>query len=147
MEEKNSLEQAIESPYRIAVINTLTPEDVVARCKRITLVTGRAVYDWRPDNGLFRLGIEHIFIPRTRTAADVLAYVTSSRHYGIYLLQGFEAALKTAAIERQMHKLLEKQDNVRRLVCLVGENVELPASLAAHAVAVRPPVQQQQYGT
>lgn len=137
MDEKQHLEQIIAAGYHLAVLDTKSPDDVVAHFKRLTLTSGRAVYDWSADHGLYRLGIEHIFIPRTRLPVDVLAYITSSRHYGIYLLRGFEDALAKPAVERQLLKLMEKQDGTRRLVCLVGDSIRLPASLSASAALLR----------
>lgn len=130
MDEKQNLEQVIESNYGVAVLETTDPLGLVAHLKRLTLTTGRAVYDWSAEHGLYRLGIEHIFIPRTRAPIDVLAYITSSRHYGIYLLRDFDEALSRPIVERQLLKLLDKQDGVRRLVCFAGKSVRLPAAIA-----------------
>jgi len=133
MDEKQNFEQVIESSHRIAVIETADQLGLVAYLKHLTLTSGRAIYDWSAEHGLYRLGIEHIFIPRTRSPVDVLAYITSSRHYGVYLLRDFNAALARPAVERQLLKLLEKQDDVRRLVCFAGQAVQLPASIAPHS--------------
>lgn len=130
MDEKQSLEQVIDSNYRVAVLETADLLGLVATLKRLTLTSGRAVYDWSSEHGLYRLGIEHIFIPRTRAPVDVLAYITSSRHYGIYLLRDFDEALSRPIVERQLLKLLDKQDDVRRLVLLAGKSVQLPAAIA-----------------
>lgn len=137
MEEKQQLEQIIAAGYHLAVLNTSVPAAVVARFKRLSLTTGCAAYDWSADHGLYRLGIEHLFLPRTRLPVDVLAYITGSRHDGIYLLRGFEEALATPTIERQLLTLMEKRDGVRRLVCLVGSSIRLPASLSAGAALLR----------
>lgn len=137
MEERQSLEQVINSDHRIVVLNTDNSDHYVGLFKRLTLTTGRAVYDWNAEHGLYRLGIEHIFIPRTRAPVDVLSYIASSRHYGIYLLRGFEDALGKPAVERQLQKLAEKQDGVRRLVFLMGQQIALPGSLDGYAVALR----------
>lgn len=142
MDEKQNLEQIVNSEYRIAVLDTKDPAQAVTYFKRVTLTTGRAVYDWSPENGLYRLGIEHIFIPRTRVPVDVLAYITSSRHYGIYLLRSFEDSLAKPTVERQLAKLVEKQDGVRRLVFLVGHNIELPQSIQSSAAMIRWDAQQ-----
>lgn len=137
MADRKNLEQIIESSYKIAVLETADPQQLAAYMKRLTLTTGRAVYDWSAEHGLYRLGIEHIFIPRTRAPVDVLSYITSSRHYGIYLLRGFHDALQRPAVERQLLKLIEKQDNVRRLVCLVGNAIRLPASIDPSTITLR----------
>lgn len=137
MDEKQNLEQIIDSDYGVAVLDTANPVELVSHLKRLTLTTGRAVYDWSSENGLYRLGIEHIFIPRTRAPIDVLAYITSSRHYGIYLLRDFNEALGRPSVERQLLKLLEKKDGVRRLVCLIGKSNQLPAAIIPHAALLR----------
>ncbi len=137
MEERQNLEQVIDSDFRIAVVDTSEPDQLLAHFKRLSLTTGRAVYDWSAEHGLYRLGIEHIFIPRTRTPGDVLAYITSSRHFGIYLLRDFGGALDKPTVERQLAKFLEKQDGIRRLIVLFGTDVRVPASAAAHTVYLR----------
>lgn len=148
MEDAVSLERAIESDFRIAVIRDDASAQIMNYFKRLTLTTGRAIYDWSPENGLYRLGIEHIFIPRTRAPADLLSYVVSSRHYGIYLLRDFKDWLKVPGVERQLVKLAEKADGVRRLVVLVGDSLVLPASLQGHWTLVRSPAAAAQaYGS
>jgi hypothetical protein len=137
MDDRKNLEKIIDSDYRVAAVETTDPLELTAYMKRLTLTTGRAVYDWSAEHGLYRLGIEHIFIPRTRAPVDVLSYITSSRHYGIYLLRDFNETLQRPAVERQLLKLIEKQDSVRRLVCLVGDSIKLPGSIAPSAVTLR----------
>ena len=147
MEEMISIDQVIDSDSRIAVVQTAEPERLLGLFKRMTLTTGRAIYDWSPDNGLYRLGIEHIFIPRTRTAADVLAYIVSSRHYGIYLLRNFTNLLGSAEAQKQLVRLAEKQDNVRRLVFVVSEEAAIPAALQPFAARVVHTVKEKATGT
>jgi hypothetical protein len=147
MQASQSLEQVISSDRRIALLETQEAAHYLTLFKRLTLTSGRAVYDWNPESGLYRLGIEHIFIPRTRTPADVLAYIASSRHYGVYLLRDIGTSLDTPSVQRQLLKLLEKQDGIKRLVFMLGENLALPASLSAHAVQVQlPPLAEQNAG-
>lgn len=137
MEENINMQKLIESGYRIALLNSAEPERVVSVFKRFTLTTGRAVYDWSPEHGLYRLGIEHIFIPRTRSPADALAYVLSSRHYGVYLLRGFKEAMAKRSIQRLLLQIAEKDDGVRRLLMVLGEEIEIPTALQGHAVRLR----------
>ncbi|RFA27747.1 hypothetical protein CAI21_14075 [Alkalilimnicola ehrlichii] len=137
-ENKNiSLDKLIDSPYRLAVLDTAEPERLLSLFKRQALTSGRAIYDWSPENGLYRLGIEHIFIPRTRAPADALAYVISSRHYGIYLLREFDIALGKPSIHRQLTQLLEKEDKIRRLVVFLGKDIEIPAVFDSYVARLR----------
>jgi hypothetical protein len=146
MEEAASLDRIIESDWRIALVDTAAPETLMEQCKRITLTTGRAIYGWNPDNGLYRLGVNHIFIPRTRTAMDVLSYINSSRHYGIYLLGGLGDALGKPAVERQLVNLATRSDGVRRLLLITGHGEEISPALEAHAVRLSLREQAQKVG-
>lgn len=145
MEELASLDRVIESEFRIAAVDTDSPEQLLELCKRITITTGRAIYGWNPDNGLYRLGVNHIFIPRTRTPMDVIAYINSSRHYGIYLFGGLGEALSKPAIERQLINLATRDDGVRRLLLITGE-AELPPALQQHVVRLNLRAQAQKVG-
>jgi len=132
-----TLQRVIDSDISIAVLDTPETDRLLTLFKRLTLTTGRAVYDWTPENGLYRLGIEHIFIPRTRAPADVMSYIAASRHYGIYLLRNFEAALGKPSIQQLLSTIANKDDGVRRLVMLVGEDLALPQGLNGRVARIR----------
>ncbi|MGD8428846.1 MAG: hypothetical protein PVH31_00435 [Ectothiorhodospiraceae bacterium] len=137
MDATRMLQRVIDSRYRLAALETTEGDRILGVFKRLTLTTGRAVYHWTPENGLYRLGIEHIFIPRTRAPADVLSYIAASRHYGIYLLYGFNNALTKASLQRQLSTINSADDNVRRLVIMVGEQVDIPQTLRKDVAMIR----------
>lgn len=143
MDATGTLQRVIDSDVNIAILDTPETDRVLSLFKRLTLTTGRAVYDWTPDNGLYRLGIEHIFIPRTRAPADVIAYIAASRHYGIYLLRDFETALAKPSIQQALNTISAKDDGVRRLVILVGESLRLPDGINGRVARVRQNVKER----
>jgi hypothetical protein len=126
MDATNTIQHVIDSNYRLAALETGESDRLVALFKRIALTTGRAVYHWLPASGLYRLGVDHILIPRTQAPADVLAYILHSRHYGIYLLQHFDEALAKNSVQRTLLEIGELDDSIRRLVIMVGDNLEMP---------------------
>lgn len=132
-----SLANVIDSEYRLAALETPTPDRVFEVFKRLTLTTGRAVYGWSPNDGLYRLGTERIFIPQTRSIGDALGYIAASRHYGIYLLQDITPMLAKPSIVRALERITQKDDNVRRLVILLGDPVEIPEELTPHMAVIR----------
>lgn len=142
-----TLQRVIDSDISIAVLDTPETDRLLSLFKRLTLTTGRAVYDWTPENGLYRLGIEHIFIPRTRAPADVASYIAASRHYGIYLLRDFENALTKPSIQQLFNTIAAKDDGVRRLIMLVGEDLQLPKGLNARVARIRHNVKERRTGT
>ena len=131
------LQRVIDSQYRVAVLKTQETDRLLALFKRYSLTTGQAVYDWTSRGGLYRIGAEHIFIPRTRTPGDVLAYIAASRHYSIYLLRGFEPALAKPSIQQALCRLCDTDDGIRRLVLLIGEYASLPAALQGRIATIR----------
>lgn len=143
MQQTISMETVIDSDAPIAVFDTTDVDRVLGLFKRMTLTTGRAVYDWNPEHGLYRLGVEHIFIPRTRTPYDVLSYIAASRHYGIYVLRGLDSELQKPAIQTALRKFAEKKGNVRRLIILMGDNIQLPSGLSDVVVHVRHAVRER----
>lgn len=131
------LQRIIESDYPMAAFQTSEPERVLGTFKRLTMTTGQAIYHWQPDNGLYRLGAEHILIPRTRAPSDVLSYIAAARHYGVYLMEGFETALTRVSVQRQIQQITASDDGIRRLMLFMGDQINLPESLRPEAAIVR----------
>ncbi|MEX0731932.1 MAG: hypothetical protein WED00_18340 [Aquisalimonadaceae bacterium] len=136
-----SLANVIDSEFRLAVLETEQPERLFEVFKRLTLTTGRAVYGWSPNDGLYRLGTERIFIPQTRSIGDALSYIAASRHYGIYLLRDMGASLQKPSILRALDRILTKNDNTRRLVIMLDAEVGVPEDLKDFVVRIRHSVQ------
>lgn len=137
MDATNMLQRVIDSSYRVATLKTQETGRLLSLFKRYSLMSGQAVYHWTSQSGLYRVGVEHILIPRTRAQADVLAYIAASRHYGIYLLQGFEPALAKPSIQKALGSLCDADDGIRRLVLLIGEHWYIPTALQGRIATIR----------
>lgn len=124
-----NLTQLLEGQAGFTALRGTETEQLLGQFKRLSLTTGRAVYHWTPANGLYRLGSEHILIPRTRQPADVLTYILSSRHFGVYLLQGLGDSLAKQSLQRLVRRVAEKTDGVQRLVLLVDDATMVPREL------------------
>ncbi len=144
MVESLSLSNVIESEFRLAVLETDSPDRLFEVFKRLTLTTGRAVYGWSPDDGLYRLGTERIFIPQTRSVGDALGYIAASRHYGIYLLQNIGNSITKPSIQRALGRILSKNDNVRRLVIMLDTSFQVPEELKKDVVRIKHSVSNRQ---
>jgi len=136
-----SLANVINSEFRLAALETGQPDHLFEVFKRLTLTTGKAVYGWSPNDGLYRLGTERIFIPQTRSINDALSYIAASRHFGIYLFRELGQTLAKPNVERSLVKIHDKADNVRRLVVMMDESIELPENLDKFVVRIRHTVQ------
>ncbi len=136
-----SLSNVIESDFRLAALETEQPERLFDVFKHLTLTTGKAVYGWSQDDGLYRLGTERIFIPQTRTIGDALSYIAASRHYGIYLLRDMGPSLQKPSIQKALARILDRDDQVRRLVIMLDSSLEVPPELEKSVVRIRHSVQ------
>lgn len=132
-----NLSRIIDSDFRIAALETPSPDAILDVFKRLTLSTGRAIYGWSPENGLYRLGTERIFIPHTRSVSDAIRYVAASRHYGIYVLKDMAEALANPSIQRGLERLLQRDDSIRRLLIMMDEKITIPERLTGQVVRIR----------
>jgi hypothetical protein len=137
MDAVRTLQRVIESDYRMAALETNDPERVVGLFKRLALTTGRATYHWQPESGLYRIGAEHILIPRTRSPDDLLSYVQAARHFGVYVIEGFDNAMGRGSIQRQLLNIVNKDDDVRRLMLFMGDRVRVPEGLHPYTATLR----------
>lgn len=126
-----ALTELIDSPARLAVIETAAPDKLVDWLRQQFKTTGKASYVWTPQQGLQRISIEHIPIPQTDRPLEVLAHILASHHYGIYVLRDFQGALKERAVLDKLQHLLTDPAAAHKLVVLVGTRYVLPAALTS----------------
>jgi hypothetical protein len=67
----------------------------------------------------------------------VVAYIKAAKHYGVYLLEGFESALSRQSIQGEIHTIVQRDDDVRRLMLFMGDTVTIPEPLKPYAAIVR----------
>jgi len=138
MDAANLTQRLLAADYRLAALETGETDRLLGLFKRLTLNSGQAVYHWSSDIGIYRLGVEHIFIPRTRMAGDALNYVAASRHYGIYLFGGFSGMLGKGSIQRTLLEIATRQDNVPRLILFMAPRIDIHEALTPHVAKIRP---------
>ena len=130
MAQRQPIEQRVQADFRLIAIETTTPERVMEMFRSFSQRTGKAVYHWTAEEGMFRLGgFEHIIIPHTRHPADVLDYIASNNLYGVYLLRRVMAALEDKCCIAGLRRIAALQDGTSRLVVLLDEKITLPPEL------------------
>lgn len=126
-----ALAALIDSPTRLAVIETAAPDVLVDWLRQQFKATGKASYVWTPQQGLQRISIEHIPIPQTDRPLEVLEHILASHHYGIYMLCDFQAALKERAVVDKLQHLANEIAAAHKLVLLIGTRYTLPTALTS----------------
>ena len=137
MEHMHHIQQLIDSGFRLTAIESRDTERVIALFKLLSLKTGKAVYHWAPDQGMYRLGAEHVTIPQTTRPRGVLEFIASTIHCGVYLLNEFSAALQDDRDAELLKKITSVHEKVSHQIVLLGKNVPLPRTLQPLAVRVK----------
>lgn len=130
MAQRQPIEQLVQADFRLIAIETTTPERVMEMFRSFSQRTGKAVYHWTAEEGMFRLGgFEHIIIPHTQRPVDVLDYIASNNLYGVYLLRGVNTVLDDKRTIAGLRRIAELQDGTPRLIVLLDEKIQMPEEL------------------
>ncbi|HHQ41721.1 MAG TPA: hypothetical protein ENK20_05475 [Chromatiales bacterium] len=136
MDPIQTIEQIIESRFRIAALATRRPERAREVFERMARFTGRAVYLWERGTGLQRLAGAYEPIPGTGTLRGALDYIASTVHFGVYLIPDVQAELGDPRIEERLWRIARGPERARRLVVLMDEDPALPRRLVPFAVRI-----------
>jgi hypothetical protein len=137
VDELRYIQRLVDSNFRLAAIETRDKARIIGLFRALSRATGKAVYCWSAEEGLYRLDAEHVSIPQTRRLAGALDYIESSIHYGIYLLPGINAPLRQPEITNAVRRAATGSDRVQRLVVMVDKALELPTALAPVTARLR----------
>lgn len=129
MADNELLQKLVDSKYSLVHIKTDDVERLLDIFQRFNHETGCAVYKWNKNCGLHRVGFEHILIPRTISDSDLATYIRTARHFGIYFLTDFQEALDKDCIQKQIIQMSQSNDGVRRLLAVIGNDVQIPETL------------------
>ncbi|MGA9421656.1 MAG: hypothetical protein WBW61_04785 [Rhodanobacteraceae bacterium] len=88
----------------------------IAQCRQVALRGGQAIYLWQPGSGLVSLRDADVEVPAGHGLADALQHVLHSIHFGIYLFDGFETQMRSAALRLLRRIARASNDNERKLV-------------------------------
>ena len=131
------LQKLVDSSHRFVSIETDAPERIVEMFHRFNIETGCAVYDWNNNSGLNRIGFEHILIPRTKTSSEILSYIATARHFGIYLIKTPKEFLSGVSSSQQITDIYCKTDSVKRLIVFIGNSHEIPSFVKERCATIR----------
>lgn len=131
------IDQLTEQRYSLVYFETMRSVHVVDMFKSLSLGSSKAIYHWSEGDGLYRMDASHIMIPRTQKPEHVLELIRSTPHFGIYILSGFEEALKNQRCVELLQKIIANYQNNPKMVVILGSNIEFPATLRASIAHIR----------
>lgn len=125
----DQLEDLLERKEHILTIQTTDTETTLRQLQSYARESGKAVYLWRPEEGMSSLKVNDMSVPGSTRLADALRYILSSRHYGIYIFVDFHSQLLLDC-KQLLREIVKAHPGYERKVILLGQEVELPNGLA-----------------
>ncbi len=139
----SAIQKLVQSKYQLAAIETNDSSRIKELLLEFSIKMGGALYYWSVNNGLYRLGMNHILIPRTETAIKAINYISNSNHFGIYLFEDYQEYFNKENINIMLLKVAAKDDNIRRLIVFAGKELTIPQLLTPIMLRVKHGVQVQ----
>lgn len=128
MDYLNRLERILDGKHRLVSMESYDVERVLEVLGRLSRQSSKALYLWSPREGMRRLGAAHIAIPGTGTPRGLLQHIAESRHFGVYVLRGFNEALEDPSNQLLLKQIAEDEASPK-VVMLLGEQVLVPQAL------------------
>lgn len=121
---------------RILVIESEDPAGTAQQFKKFAGQTGKAMYLWRPDEGLTSLKVVDMRVPGSTRLTEALRYIANSKHYGVYGFVDFEGHLKVDSIQL-LRDIAKSRSGYERRVVLITGGVKLPHNLEDQCARVQ----------
>ncbi len=136
MDYLNQFDKILDGNYRLISLESYDIERLIDMFTRLSRFTNKAIYQWRPEQGMHRIGASHIVIPRTQSTKNVLEHIEGTPHFGVFILRGINASLQDKeVIDRLLH--LASNTGTHKVVILLDEYIDLPAELKPYTLRSR----------
>ena len=132
MEYLNKLEKIIESGHRLITIESGEVERVCDLFLELSRFSTKPYYIAQPEEAMYRLGVSHIGIPRTQTAAGLIENIEASKHFGIYILRRYNTIFESDELVKKIINITTA--DTHKIIIMVAENILVPRKLAPFVV-------------
>ena len=131
------LEKLIATGYKLIALETNFPEKSMNDFRPLVR-EGKAIYSWEKDSGLRRMEASHISIPNTQSPEMVINHIQQSKHYGVYLLVGFNKALNQFNLHPLVNQFIADKKN-KKVIIFIDSHFDYPNSLIKNILITREP--------
>ena len=128
----NPIEKMLDSGYRIITMESYEVDHVCDLFLELSRHSKKPFYLAQPEQPLFRLGASHILIPKTKLPEDLMEYIESSQHFGIYILRNYTEILEDEDMVEDLINIA--MGDTHKIVVMVAEHIKLPAPLKRYTV-------------
>jgi hypothetical protein len=128
-------EGLVDRDERVLVLHTSDVPSALEQFGRLARRSGLSIYKWSKVSGLQSLKDSDISVPGSNELPDMLRYVLSSKHFGVYIVTdfGFQFGRRCEDFLLQIRRT---EFGDARKVILVGENPKIPPWVSGHLVHV-----------
>ena len=131
------IDKLTEQAYSLVYFETVRSMQVTEMFKSLSLASSKAIYNWTPDGGLYRMDASHIMIPRTQNPRHMLELINATPHFGVYLLSNFNDALQEHQNIDLLKKIIAGYSNNPKMIVMVGNEMNIPAELRPSIAHIR----------
>jgi hypothetical protein len=128
----NPIEKMLDSGYRIIAMESYEVDHVCDLFLELSRHSKKPFYLAQPEQALFRLGASHISIPKTKLPEDLMEYIESSQHFGIYILRSYTEILEDEDMVEDLINIA--MGDTHKILVMVAEHIKLPAPLKRYTV-------------
>lgn len=135
MKQIEQIANIVNSGFRVAVIESARRDTIVDLFEQYGDYYGQGVYVWEKGIGLQRLGLESVTIAGTRSLKDALKFISTSIHFGIYLIRDFPER-RSHRVNVLLRQIAESERAGAGLVALLAPRVVLEPRLEPKVLTV-----------
>lgn len=118
-------------------VKTTELESLAKRLASYQEYTGRVTYQWHDGSGLRRFDIPHIILPKTQNFLQAIQHIRKNIHFGIYLVTGFNEALRQPGALNEFKAYLDSYHSARKLIIFADPKPDIPKELIASFTEIR----------
>ena len=130
----HDLKMLLNSRVRLITVDSAEEARIVEIFLELGATLDRPIFTWTVTDGLHRRDSEFGPQMHTRRPIDAIGQIRATPRAGVYLMLDFGPYFDDV-INRHLKELCQAADGPDHTLVMVGENVELPASLRALSAA------------
>ena len=119
----NKIEKQIRNAKAFQYIESDKSEQLIDALKKISVLSGIAIYVWKTGMGLVNIRSSQTPLPATRSVLEALKYATKNHYFAVYVFPGIENSelLEIKSTLPTAQQYLKVNENTR-LLFLIKEN-------------------------
>ncbi len=119
----STLEKILKTRFNLIGIETQNSASILDSFKLYHSTTGKPVYKWKQDIGLYRIDLAHVKIPNTSSIEQVFNFIQKDKQQSIFIFSGFAQKISNIFVEKSLINICQplSQKHQSRLIIIDEE--------------------------